>query len=162
MVNLAIFHVIGLCMSVFVLLFVSLDCELIHFSLFWSSIHLDFFNKTVSPPNLFHLLLFPSFSLSIYIPLSYFAGRTVISVPPTDLRVIKGTTAILVCNATHDPRVNIRYMFVTFSSLVFLGFTQYTQHRALVFLSVAALSGIVVVCRYFQPAGAVFLCDKAL
>uniref|UniRef100_A0AAQ4R332 Sidekick cell adhesion molecule 1a n=1 Tax=Gasterosteus aculeatus aculeatus TaxID=481459 RepID=A0AAQ4R332_GASAC len=35
--------------------------------------------------------------------------RTVISVPPTDQRVIKGTTAILDCNATHDPRVNIRW-----------------------------------------------------
>uniref|UniRef100_A0A3B4UYM2 Sidekick cell adhesion molecule 1 n=1 Tax=Seriola dumerili TaxID=41447 RepID=A0A3B4UYM2_SERDU len=38
-------------------------------------------------------------------------SRTVISVPPTDQRVIKGTTAILDCNATHDPRVNIRYLF---------------------------------------------------
>uniref|UniRef100_A0A4W6FX34 Sidekick cell adhesion molecule 1 n=1 Tax=Lates calcarifer TaxID=8187 RepID=A0A4W6FX34_LATCA len=37
-------------------------------------------------------------------------SRTVISVPPTDQRVIKGTTAILDCNATHDPRVNIRYL----------------------------------------------------
>ncbi|XP_073323462.1 protein sidekick-1 [Pagrus major] len=36
-------------------------------------------------------------------------SRTVISVPPADKRVIKGTTAILDCNATHDPRVNIRY-----------------------------------------------------
>ncbi|XP_042372987.1 protein sidekick-1-like, partial [Plectropomus leopardus] len=35
--------------------------------------------------------------------------RTVISVPPTDQRVIKGTTAILDCNATHDPRVNISF-----------------------------------------------------
>uniref|UniRef100_A0A8D3BIJ2 Sidekick cell adhesion molecule 1a n=1 Tax=Scophthalmus maximus TaxID=52904 RepID=A0A8D3BIJ2_SCOMX len=34
--------------------------------------------------------------------------RTVISVPPTDKRVIKGTTAVLDCNATHDPRVNTR------------------------------------------------------
>lgn len=39
----------------------------------------------------------------------FFAGRTVISVLPTDLRVIKGTTAALECNATHDSRVNIRY-----------------------------------------------------
>nr|XP_020469940.1 protein sidekick-1 isoform X2 [Monopterus albus] len=36
-------------------------------------------------------------------------SRTVISVPPTDRRVIKGTTAILHCNATHDPRVNISF-----------------------------------------------------
>uniref|UniRef100_A0A3Q2YF35 Sidekick cell adhesion molecule 1 n=1 Tax=Hippocampus comes TaxID=109280 RepID=A0A3Q2YF35_HIPCM len=36
-------------------------------------------------------------------------SRTVISVPPSDLRVIKGTTAFLACNATHDPRVNVRY-----------------------------------------------------
>uniref|UniRef100_A0A8D0CSZ8 Sidekick cell adhesion molecule 1 n=1 Tax=Sander lucioperca TaxID=283035 RepID=A0A8D0CSZ8_SANLU len=40
-------------------------------------------------------------------------SRTVISVPPTDQRVIKGTTAILDCNATHDPRVNIRYLIVS-------------------------------------------------
>uniref|UniRef100_A0A8C4GWL9 Protein sidekick-1 n=1 Tax=Dicentrarchus labrax TaxID=13489 RepID=A0A8C4GWL9_DICLA len=38
-------------------------------------------------------------------------SRTAISVPPTDQRVIKGTTAILDCNATHDPRINIRYLF---------------------------------------------------
>lgn len=37
-----------------------------------------------------------------------FPDRTIISVPPTDLRVIKGTTATLLCNATHDPRVNVR------------------------------------------------------
>ncbi|KAA8595226.1 hypothetical protein FQN60_012361, partial [Etheostoma spectabile] len=36
-------------------------------------------------------------------------SRTVISVPPADQRVIKGTTAILDCNATHDPRVNISF-----------------------------------------------------
>ncbi|XP_038568876.1 protein sidekick-1-like isoform X2 [Micropterus salmoides] len=36
-------------------------------------------------------------------------SRTVISVPPTDQRVIKGTTAILDCSATHDPRVNISF-----------------------------------------------------
>ncbi|TNN33305.1 Protein sidekick-1 [Liparis tanakae] len=35
--------------------------------------------------------------------------RTVISVPPSDQRVIKGTTATLDCNATHDPRVNISF-----------------------------------------------------
>nr|XP_043884140.1 protein sidekick-1-like [Solea senegalensis] len=36
-------------------------------------------------------------------------SRTVISVPPTDQRVIKGTTATLACNATHDSRVNISF-----------------------------------------------------
>ncbi|KAM7394528.1 hypothetical protein PAMP_021325 [Pampus punctatissimus] len=36
-------------------------------------------------------------------------SRTVISVPPSDLRVIKGTTAILDCNATHDSRINVSY-----------------------------------------------------
>ncbi|XP_054635300.1 protein sidekick-1 isoform X2 [Dunckerocampus dactyliophorus] len=36
-------------------------------------------------------------------------SRTVISVPPSDLRVIKGTTAVLACNATHDPRVNVSF-----------------------------------------------------
>nr|XP_046227677.1 protein sidekick-1-like isoform X2 [Scatophagus argus] len=36
-------------------------------------------------------------------------SRTVISVPPTDQRVIKGTTATLDCSATHDPRVNISF-----------------------------------------------------
>uniref|UniRef100_A0A3B3DXY3 Sidekick cell adhesion molecule 1b n=1 Tax=Oryzias melastigma TaxID=30732 RepID=A0A3B3DXY3_ORYME len=36
--------------------------------------------------------------------------RTFLSVPPADLRVIKGTTAVLECNATHDSRINIRYM----------------------------------------------------
>uniref|UniRef100_A0A672ZLG2 Sidekick cell adhesion molecule 1a n=1 Tax=Sphaeramia orbicularis TaxID=375764 RepID=A0A672ZLG2_9TELE len=35
-------------------------------------------------------------------------SRTLMSVPPTDQRVIKGTTAVLDCNATHDPRVNVR------------------------------------------------------
>uniref|UniRef100_A0A8C4GZF6 Protein sidekick-1 n=1 Tax=Dicentrarchus labrax TaxID=13489 RepID=A0A8C4GZF6_DICLA len=47
-------------------------------------------------------------------------SRTAISVPPTDQRVIKGTTAILDCNATHDPRINIRYLqsySICFSSL---------------------------------------------
>ncbi|XP_020795716.2 LOW QUALITY PROTEIN: protein sidekick-1-like [Boleophthalmus pectinirostris] len=38
-------------------------------------------------------------------------NRTVISVPPSDLRVIKGTTAALKCNATHDPRVNISFLW---------------------------------------------------
>ncbi|XP_074553803.1 protein sidekick-1-like isoform X2 [Halichoeres trimaculatus] len=36
-------------------------------------------------------------------------SRTVISVPPTDKRVIKGTIAVLDCNATHDSRVNVSY-----------------------------------------------------
>ncbi|XP_036967875.1 protein sidekick-1-like isoform X3 [Acanthopagrus latus] len=36
-------------------------------------------------------------------------SRTVISVPPADKRVIKGTTAVLDCNATHDPRVDISF-----------------------------------------------------
>uniref|UniRef100_A0AAQ5ZPJ0 Sidekick cell adhesion molecule 1a n=1 Tax=Amphiprion ocellaris TaxID=80972 RepID=A0AAQ5ZPJ0_AMPOC len=40
-------------------------------------------------------------------------SRTVISVPPTDQRVIKGTTAVLDCNATHDPRINIRSVLPT-------------------------------------------------
>ncbi|XP_029948858.1 protein sidekick-1-like isoform X2 [Salarias fasciatus] len=38
-------------------------------------------------------------------------NRTVISVPPTDQRVIKGTTAVLDCNATNDPRIDIRFMW---------------------------------------------------
>ncbi|XP_028300243.1 protein sidekick-1 isoform X3 [Gouania willdenowi] len=38
-------------------------------------------------------------------------NRTVISQPPTDQRVIKGTTAVLRCNATHDTRINISYMW---------------------------------------------------
>ncbi|XP_053193293.1 protein sidekick-1-like [Scomber japonicus] len=36
-------------------------------------------------------------------------SRTVISVPPSDQRVIKGTTATLDCNATHDPRINVSF-----------------------------------------------------
>ncbi|XP_034045142.1 protein sidekick-1-like isoform X2 [Thalassophryne amazonica] len=36
-------------------------------------------------------------------------SRTVISVPPSDQRVIKGTTAVLDCNATHDSRVTISF-----------------------------------------------------
>ncbi|XP_035993338.1 protein sidekick-1 isoform X2 [Fundulus heteroclitus] len=36
-------------------------------------------------------------------------SRTVISVPPDDQRVIKGTTAVLACNATHDPRISISF-----------------------------------------------------
>lgn len=81
--------------------------------------------------------------------LGYLAGRTAISVPPTDQRVIKGTTAILDCNATHDPRVNIRYLLVClcvyvhayllcFSSLfsmdsMFLCVLKYIKYRVHVF-----------------------------
>ncbi|XP_037546465.1 protein sidekick-1 [Nematolebias whitei] len=36
-------------------------------------------------------------------------SRSVISVPPVDQRVIKGTTAVLNCDATHDPRINISF-----------------------------------------------------
>ncbi|CAJ1053978.1 protein sidekick-1-like isoform X2 [Xyrichtys novacula] len=36
-------------------------------------------------------------------------SRTVISMPPTEQRVIKGTTAVLNCSATHDSRVNVSY-----------------------------------------------------
>ncbi|KAG7262579.1 hypothetical protein CRUP_028011, partial [Coryphaenoides rupestris] len=36
-------------------------------------------------------------------------SRTLISVPPSDQRVIKGTTATLDCNAQHTPRVDIRH-----------------------------------------------------
>ncbi|XP_067259435.1 protein sidekick-1 [Chanodichthys erythropterus] len=36
-------------------------------------------------------------------------SRTFISTPPEDQRVIKGTTAVLNCMATHDPRVTVRY-----------------------------------------------------
>uniref|UniRef100_A0AAY5EGX8 Sidekick cell adhesion molecule 1a n=1 Tax=Electrophorus electricus TaxID=8005 RepID=A0AAY5EGX8_ELEEL len=38
-------------------------------------------------------------------------SRTYISQPPTDRRVIKGTTAILECGATHDPRVSVRFVW---------------------------------------------------
>ncbi|XP_048465695.1 protein sidekick-1 [Rhincodon typus] len=37
--------------------------------------------------------------------------RTVISVPPKDCSVIKGTTAVLICGASHDPRVPIRFVW---------------------------------------------------
>ncbi|XP_072916750.1 protein sidekick-1 isoform X1 [Hemitrygon akajei] len=37
--------------------------------------------------------------------------RTFISVPPKDRSVIKGTTAELMCGATHDPRVTIRFVW---------------------------------------------------
>ncbi|CAL8330871.1 unnamed protein product [Merluccius merluccius] len=38
-------------------------------------------------------------------------SRTLISVPPSDQRVIKGTTATLDCNAQHDPRVEISFQW---------------------------------------------------
>ncbi|XP_072415393.1 protein sidekick-1 isoform X1 [Chiloscyllium punctatum] len=37
--------------------------------------------------------------------------RTVISIPPKDRSVIKGTTAVLICGASHDPRVTIRFVW---------------------------------------------------
>uniref|UniRef100_UPI00398E8C7C protein sidekick-1 isoform X2 n=1 Tax=Pristiophorus japonicus TaxID=55135 RepID=UPI00398E8C7C len=37
--------------------------------------------------------------------------RTFISVPPEDRSVIKGTTAVLICGATHDPRVTIQFVW---------------------------------------------------
>uniref|UniRef100_A0A8D0CKB7 Sidekick cell adhesion molecule 1 n=1 Tax=Scleropages formosus TaxID=113540 RepID=A0A8D0CKB7_SCLFO len=39
-------------------------------------------------------------------------SRTSISQPPVDRRVIKGTTAVLDCSATHDPRVSVRYVWI--------------------------------------------------
>nr|XP_055046951.1 protein sidekick-1 isoform X1 [Misgurnus anguillicaudatus]XP_055046954.1 protein sidekick-1 isoform X1 [Misgurnus anguillicaudatus] len=45
-------------------------------------------------------------------------SRTAISSPPTDRRVIKGTTAILECGATHDPRVAVRYVWKKDEELV--------------------------------------------
>ncbi|XP_073801026.1 protein sidekick-1 isoform X4 [Danio rerio] len=45
-------------------------------------------------------------------------SRTSISSPPTDRRVIKGTTAILECGATHDPRVGVRYVWKKDEELV--------------------------------------------
>ncbi|XP_076865315.1 protein sidekick-1 isoform X2 [Brachyhypopomus gauderio] len=38
-------------------------------------------------------------------------SRTYVSQPPTDRRVIKGTTAILECGAAHDPRVSVRFVW---------------------------------------------------
>ncbi|XP_028840926.1 protein sidekick-1 isoform X2 [Denticeps clupeoides] len=38
-------------------------------------------------------------------------SRTYISLPPTDRRVIKGTTAVLECRATHDPRVDVSFVW---------------------------------------------------
>uniref|UniRef100_A0A672KD05 Sidekick cell adhesion molecule 1 n=1 Tax=Sinocyclocheilus grahami TaxID=75366 RepID=A0A672KD05_SINGR len=45
-------------------------------------------------------------------------SRTSISRPPMDRRVIKGTTAILECGATHDPRVAVRYVWKKDEELV--------------------------------------------
>ncbi|KAL4658231.1 protein sidekick-1-like [Arapaima gigas] len=39
-------------------------------------------------------------------------SRTSISQAPVDRRVIKGTTAVLDCSATHDPRVSVRYVWI--------------------------------------------------
>ncbi|KAL2086634.1 hypothetical protein ACEWY4_017693 [Coilia grayii] len=38
-------------------------------------------------------------------------SRTFISRPPEDQRVIKGTTAVLDCGATYDPRVTVRFVW---------------------------------------------------
>nr|XP_015215986.1 PREDICTED: protein sidekick-1 isoform X1 [Lepisosteus oculatus]XP_015215987.1 PREDICTED: protein sidekick-1 isoform X1 [Lepisosteus oculatus] len=38
-------------------------------------------------------------------------SRTSISKPPEDRRVIKGTTAVLECHATYDPRVSVRFVW---------------------------------------------------
>ncbi|XP_056136412.1 protein sidekick-1-like [Lampris incognitus] len=46
-------------------------------------------------------------------------SRTAISVPPSDQRVIKGTTAVLDCNATHDPRINVSFQWDRSGVLVF-------------------------------------------
>lgn len=48
----------------------------------------------------------------------HLTGRTIISVPPLDQRVIKGTTATLSCNATHDPRVIIRCSVVSLCAYI--------------------------------------------
>lgn len=61
--------------------------------------------------------LFPVFILPLLL-CWYSTGRTAISVPPVDQRVIKGTTATLSCNATHDPRVIIRYPAVSLSTYI--------------------------------------------
>ncbi|TRY87491.1 hypothetical protein DNTS_035314, partial [Danionella cerebrum] len=45
-------------------------------------------------------------------------SRTSISNPPMDRRVIKGTSAILECGATHDPRVAVRYVWKKDEELV--------------------------------------------
>uniref|UniRef100_A0A8C4ZXH8 Sidekick cell adhesion molecule 1 n=1 Tax=Gadus morhua TaxID=8049 RepID=A0A8C4ZXH8_GADMO len=45
-------------------------------------------------------------------------SRTLISVPPSDQRVIKGTTATLDCNAQHDPRVDISFQWHRSGTLV--------------------------------------------
>ncbi|XP_036384090.1 protein sidekick-1 isoform X2 [Megalops cyprinoides] len=45
-------------------------------------------------------------------------SRTSISHPPEDQRVIKGTTAVLDCGATYDPRVSVRFVWKKDGSVV--------------------------------------------
>uniref|UniRef100_A0A8C6YM20 Sidekick cell adhesion molecule 1 n=2 Tax=Nothoprocta perdicaria TaxID=30464 RepID=A0A8C6YM20_NOTPE len=45
-------------------------------------------------------------------------NRTVIVHPPEDSTVIKGTTAALRCEATHDPRISIRYIWKKDSAVI--------------------------------------------
>ncbi|KAM8798404.1 protein sidekick-1 [Eudromia elegans] len=45
-------------------------------------------------------------------------NRTVIVRPPEDSTVIKGTTAALRCEATHDPRISIRYVWKKDSAVI--------------------------------------------
>ncbi|XP_035260908.1 protein sidekick-1 isoform X3 [Anguilla anguilla] len=45
-------------------------------------------------------------------------SRTSISQPPEDQRVIKGTTAVLDCKATYDPRVSVRFVWKKDGSVV--------------------------------------------
>lgn len=88
-------------------------------------------------------LFFSSFPPVFCLLLSfcYFAGRTVISVPPSDQRVIKGTTATLECNATHDSRINVRYLLVSLCVYV------HTVYAYLLILLVS-VSLLCVVCKY--------------
>ncbi|XP_069503689.1 protein sidekick-1 [Ambystoma mexicanum] len=44
--------------------------------------------------------------------------RTLISLPPEDCSVIKGTTATLRCGATHDPRISVRFLWKKDNTLV--------------------------------------------
>uniref|UniRef100_A0A8C3V2I2 Sidekick cell adhesion molecule 1 n=1 Tax=Catharus ustulatus TaxID=91951 RepID=A0A8C3V2I2_CATUS len=45
-------------------------------------------------------------------------NRTAIVSPPQDSTVIKGTTATLRCQATHDPRISIRYLWKKDSAVI--------------------------------------------
>ncbi|KAF4793639.1 hypothetical protein TURU_109254 [Turdus rufiventris] len=45
-------------------------------------------------------------------------NRTAIVHPPEDSTVIKGTTATLRCQATHDPRISIRYLWKKDSAVI--------------------------------------------